>query len=947
MFDFLMVSTRKDKRGVTEIFPKFVVRNPSEDLMIRGGDFYAVWVADKGLWSTSEQDLINLVDRELDIYARENREQFESNGYRVMHMWDSDSGMIDKWHKYCQRQMRDSFHALDEKLVFSNAPVNKEDYASHKLDYPLEAGNTDAWDQMVSVLYSPEERHKIEWSIGSIVSGDSRKLQKFLVFYGDRGTGKSTIIEIIEDLFKGYTSAFDAKALGQAGNRFALEAFKTNPLVAIQHDGDLSHIEDNSRLNSLVSHEKMSVEHKNKALFDAVFKCFLIMGTNRPVKITDAKSGLLRRLIDVAPTGNKIPRTEYNRLRKQINYELGAIAYKCLKIYEEDPNKYDDYIPINMLGATNDFYNFVIDSWPVFKKDDMTTLKSAWAMYKEYAEDAKLKYPMVRSTFKEELKNYFREYTEREMSEDGTRIRNVYRGFRTEKFEMPKDDQPKKPKAPEGWIDLKPQASKLDILLRDCPAQYATEDEKPGQKWANVETTLGDLDTSKTHYVKPPLEHIVIDFDIPDENGEKSLERNLAEANKWPSTYAEVSKSGKGIHLHYIYRGDVKELSRTVDDHIEVKVFTGNSSLRRKLLLCTLQTVSVLTSGLPKKEVKKTLNFDNVQSEKGLRNLIQRNLRKEIHAGTKPSIDFIYKILDDAYKSDLSYDVSDMKNAVTSFAAKSTHQAEYCVKLVSRMKFRSEDQIKSSLHEDEGHPKVFYDVEVFPNLFLVNWKLEGEKNPVVRMINPKPAEIEELMRYRLIGFNCRRYDNHILYARMMGYSNKQLYDLSQRIINGNKGDKGLFFGEAYNVSYTDVYDFASAGNKMSLKKLEIKMGIHHQELGLPWDKPVPEELWPKVAEYCDNDVIATEAAFNFLSADWTARQILSDIAGMTVNDTTNTLTTRIIFGQVRKPQSEFQYRNLAEPVKELEDEVRAFLMDADPEMMEYWAADYEEVNDLG
>lgn len=946
MFDFLMISTRKDKRGVTEIYPKFIIRNPSEDLMIRGGDFYAVWVSDRNLWSTSEQDLINLIDKELDAYARNNRENFES-GVRILHMWDSDSGMIDRWHKYCQKQMRDSFHQMDEKLIFANTPVKKEDYASHKLDYPLEPGNTDAWDQMLGVLYAPEERMKIEWAIGSIVNGDSRKLQKFLVFHGDRGTGKSTVIDIIELLFKGYTAAFDAKAIGQAGNRFALEAFKSNPLVAIQHDGDLSHIEDNSRLNSLVSHEKMTVEQKFKGLYDAAFKSFLIMGTNRPVKITDAKSGLLRRLIDVSPTGNTIPRGEYYQLKKQIGYELGAIAWKCLKIYEEDPNRYDDYVPLSMLGATNDFYNFVVDSWPVFRKEDMTTLKAAWAMYKEYAEDAKVPYPLTRMIFKEELKNYFREYVEREISEDGMRIRNVYRGFKTEKFEPPKEEEKKPAKKPEGWIELKAQSSKLDILLQDCAAQYATEDEKPGQKWANVETTLKDLDTSKTHYVRPPQEHIVIDFDIPDENGEKSLERNLAEANKWPSTYAEVSKSGKGLHLHYIYRGDVKELSRVAGDHIEVKVFTGNSSLRRRLSLCNLLTVSVLTSGLPKKEVKKTVNFDTVQSEKGLRNLIKRNLNKEIHNGTKPSIDFIYKILDDAYKSDLSYDVSDMKNAVTSFAAKSSHQAEYCVKLVSRMKFRSEDQIQSASQEDEGHPKVFYDVEVFPNLFLVNWKLEGEKNPVVRMINPKPAEIEELMRYRLIGFNCRRYDNHILYARMMGYSNKQLYDLSQRIISGSKADKNLFFGEAFNVSYTDVYDFASAGNKKSLKKLEIEMGIHHQELGLPWDQPVPEEMWPKVAEYCDNDVIATEAAFNYLSADWTARQILADLAGMTVNDTTNTLTTRIIFGQVRKPQNEFQYRNLAEPVKELTDEVREFLLDADPEMMAYWAADYEEVGDLG
>lgn len=89
-----------------------------------------------------------------------------------------------------------------------------------------------------------------------------------------------------------------------------------------------------------------------------------------------------------------------------------------------------------------------------------------------------------------------------------------------------------------------------------------------------------------------------------------------------------------------------------------------------------------------------------------------------------------------------------------------------------------------------------------------------------------------------------------------------------------------------------------------------------------------------MAEYCDNDVVSTEAAFNYLSADWTARQILADLAGLTVNDTTNTLTTRIIFGKERKPQSEFNYRNLAEPVLDLDEETYLFLEEACPKMME-------------
>ena len=156
---------------------------------------------------------------------------------------------------YCQKQMKDQFHMLDEKLIFSNSKTGKKDYASKMLNYPLEQGEANSYDKLMSVLYSPAERHKIEWAIGSVVSGDSKRLQKFMVLYGAAGTGKSTVLNIIQQLFDGYYSVFDAKALGSSSNAFALEAFKTNPLVAIQHDGDLSRIEDNTRLNSLVSHE--------------------------------------------------------------------------------------------------------------------------------------------------------------------------------------------------------------------------------------------------------------------------------------------------------------------------------------------------------------------------------------------------------------------------------------------------------------------------------------------------------------------------------------------------------------------------------------------------------------------------------------------------------------------------------------------------------------------
>ena len=948
MLDFLLVSTKSTKKGNIEIYPKFIIKK-SKDLMIRGGDFYAVWNEKQNLWSTDEQDALRLIDECLDIFARENEQNFDGN-VRVLHMWDAESGMIDKWHKYCQKQMRDNFHPLDEKIMFSNAEVKKDDYASKTLPYPLKESETPAYDKLIGTLYSPEERHKIEWAIGSIVQGDSKTIQKFIVLYGAAGSGKSTILNIIQQLFSGYYSVFDARALGSSNNSFALEAFKSNPLVAIQHDGDLSRIEDNTRLNSLVSHELMTVNEKFKATYSSSFKSFLFMGTNKPVRITDGKSGLIRRLIDVTPTGDRVSIGEYRKLMSQIEFELGGIANHCKAVYLENPHYYDEYVPLSMLGASNDFYNFVLDSFYIFKEEDMTTLKAAWEMYKTYCEEAKVPYPYSKRVFKEELKNYFKNYEERGAMENGTRLRNVYTIFRVDKFDTGESQNAQKETS---WIELKKQDSIFDLECSDCPAQYANSDEIPKAKWADVTTKLSELKTGSVHYVRVPENHIVIDFDIKDADGNKNLERNLAAASKWPPTYTEVSKGGKGLHLHYIYDGDVTKLANTYSPEIEIKVFTGLSSLRRKLTKCNDIPIRIISSGLPLKEGDTTVTPKTIKREEKLVELIERNLRKEIHPGTKPSIDFIFKILEDAYNSDLHYDVSFMRKRIFAFAAGSSNHASYCMKRVGAMKFKSKDieegDISEPSHDDspgKNSEIVFFDIEVFPNLTLVMFKFEGLDKPVIPLINPSPTDISDrLLKYRLVGFNNRKYDNHILYALMLGWDNERIYKLSKAIVS--KKENG--FHDAYSLSYTDIFDFSS--KKQSLKKFEIEIEVlveeakqladdgasvseiskrlnapedlvriwiddaystvPHKELGLPWDEPVPEELWPEVVKYCENDVKATEAMFNYRKADFVAREILADLAESTVNSTTNSLTTKFIFGNNRHPQNQFNYRDMA------------------------------------
>ena len=753
----------------------------------------------------------------------------------------------------------------------------------------------------MSTLYIPEERKKLEWAIGAVLNGDAKNIQKFIVIYGEGGSGKSTFLNVLQRLFEGYYTTFEARALTGSSNQFATETFRGNPLVAIQHDGDLSRIQDNTKLNSIVSHEYMTMNEKYKPSYMAKANAFLFMATNQPVKITDAKSGIIRRLIDVRPSGKTVPVTQYHSLVSRIDFELGSIANHCLNVYHKmGKNYYSKYKPMGMILETDIFFNFVETNYYSFIQEDGISLTRAWTMYKEFCEDSLIDYRLPRHRFRDELKSYFSEFIPVTRI-DGKQVRSYYSGFLAEKFKI---DEEKEEEIP-SWIILDKDESLFDKIAKKYPAQYASNRYgTPRDKWANVKSTLKDIDTKQLHYVKLPEKHIVIDFDIRDDEGGKNPELNVLAATDWPPTYAEYSKSGAGLHLHYFWDGDPTLLTRLYSEGIEVKVFSGDASLRRKLSKCNDIPIATISSGIPEKK-KKMINFDIVQSEKGLRDLIVRNLRKEIHPATKPSVDFIYQILEDAYKSDTPYDVRDLRPAVLAFANNSTHQSPYCVKLVSKMKFNSENEsIDLGIYSTDK--VAFYDVEVYPNLFLISWKYPGKDNKCINMINPTPQEIEQLVKMKLIGFNNRRYDNHMLYARYLGYDNEMLFQVSKRIIDGYKR---ALFREAYGLSYTDVYDFTS--KKQSLKKWQLELGIHHQELEFPWDQPVPEENWPQVIEYCNNDVESTEAVFDARQDDFTARKILADLSGLTVNDSTLSHTARIIFGENRKPQSEFNYVDLS------------------------------------
>ena len=906
MLDFIRVIhvNTNTKKHIVEVFPDFINKK-SKVLMVRSGAFYAIFDEKTGLWSYDEYDVVRMVDdairKRVDELKLDFLDSDETTTIRAKLMESDSSGVWAKYKRYL-RNRPDNYIQLDRTLIFDGDKPRREDYVTATLPYRLERMETPAFDRLVSTLYDPEEVEKIQWMIGSLVTNKSRVIQKFFVFFGGPGTGKSTILNIVKSLFPEHSVAFSVKELVGKNNRFSATPFINSPLVALDHEGSLSGIESNGVLNSIVSHDVMSVDVKFKNPLMVRVETMLLIATNLPVKITDSKSGILRRLISISPTGKRLARSEYDTLVSQIGFELGGIAYKARDVFLKlGPKYYEHYMPTDMLYRTNVMFNFVDDNLDLFVGSDYISLKQAWGLYKDFCDRTNITYKLPMYRFRDELKEYFDEFHS-VIRVDGVQVRSVYKNFNLDKIYRTASKQVDT--LPE-WLTLDSTESRLDILLKEQPAQVANEEGNPPRRWDVVETHLEHIDTSKLHYVLPSPNMVVIDFDLKEADGSKSRSLNLIAAAGFPPTYAEFSKSGQGIHLHYIYDGDVTKLSRVYSPGIDVLLPKGKFSIRRQHSLSNDLDVATISGGLPIKEHSTLVSGRTLTTERGLRVMIARNLHKEIHAATKPSIDFINKILHDAYDSGMSYDVSDMKASVLAFAAQSTNNAEYCVELVLKMPFVSDKE--DVLLEDKDKPIVFFDIEVYPNLCLVCWKYSGDDKSVTRMYNPTIEQVEDLVqKTRLIGYNNRRYDNHILYALMLGMTNEQVYNISSRIVSN---DRSAYFREAYRLSYADIYDFAV--KQQSLKAWMIELDIFHMELDIPWDEPLDKDLWGVVGDYCENDVIATEKVFDHLHEDFKARQIMSELSGLSVNSTTTNHMSKIIFGSNKHPQSEFVYPDLS------------------------------------
>ena len=921
--DFLDVSVKKftsNNRTLDyEVSPDFIFGD-AKDLVVKGSKFYAYW--NGSFWDTKQKNLFYDIDSLLWRRARELEDGRPGLRIDVKEIRKASAGKFRLFADFC-KACEASDISFNQKVLFADHKMQRRDYATTQLTYSPQEGEAVAFKELIGTLYLPKELDKILWFMGALFTNKMYKIEKFMYLYGSKGSGKGTVLKIFRMLFEDYCGTIDLKLLTSA-DQFATGQIQEVPLL-IDEDTDISHIYNDTPLLKLTSHETISVNKKFKEPYDVKFIGLLITASNQRYKVRNVDSGITRRAIVVNPSGQKVSHTRYNQLMSQIKYELPYIAHMAISRFEElGFDYYDDYFDVDMAEQTDHIFDFIRSN--AIHMQNGITLKQISELYREYLEDMGWKTDGYKATIKREALRYF-DTMLKDSHVDGTRVNNYFKGFRWN-IAFPEgvvgttkaDDMV----VPDNWLEFDHHNEVFNKLAADYPAQAALRNGNPSEKWDNVVTKLSDIQTNKLHWVKVPLNHVILDFDLKDENGKKNLELNKEAASKFPPTYAEVSKSGQGIHLHYIYDGNVNELDNLVEKNIEIKVYRGKSSLRRIDKASNNLQLSHISSGLPLKEKKDREMYDQIKeityTEKTLRNFVKRQLgmiegKEPSHPNTKPTIDFIAHEIQKAADMGLEYDITDLRHAVFMRAIRSTNNKDYCLAVFQQIPW-------STLRDDDGkteakltnftkiYPKeelVFFDIEVYPNLFVVVWKKYHE-DEFTRWINPTPDQIEYLMTFPLVGFNNRRYDNHILYARLLGSNNMELFTQSHRIINEKNAKSGMY-AAAYELSYTDIYEYSQ--KKQSLKRWEVDLGIKHVEMEIPWDKPVPDELIDTVVEYCVNDVDATEKLFDAIYADYVAREILATIAKGSMNATNNQLTAKFIFGDDPRPQDKFNYVKLA------------------------------------
>ena len=142
-----------------------------------------------------------------------------------------------------------------------------------------------------------------------------------VTFYNQAGhNGKSTFLDCLKSLV-GYdgcmTSSLALLAGGADGGRFGVSNIVGVSLITCEDSDSGAYLKDNSRLKSIISHDAIGVERKNKGMFDYTPHALIVCAANDIPKTRDKGDAWLDRNIYVPFTGQFVGKADDKTIRSE------------------------------------------------------------------------------------------------------------------------------------------------------------------------------------------------------------------------------------------------------------------------------------------------------------------------------------------------------------------------------------------------------------------------------------------------------------------------------------------------------------------------------------------------------------------------------------------------------------------------------------------------------
>jgi phage/plasmid-associated DNA primase len=209
----------------------------------------------------------------------------------------------------------------------------KEDFDIQNLTIPFNKIKTPLFDKLIKYHVNNEEVYNIILCLlGRLFygTGELDNWQCMLFIKGQGNTGKSTLINIIENLFSTRMKGTINSTLEKT---FGLQTLY-NKRIVISPDipVKLSERLDATTLQSMISGESVSVAVKNGEARDVIWKPQLLFAGNFLPDYCD-KSGSVSRRLAIVDMGKKVINKEASLKTKILTEELGLLLVKFVKAY--------------------------------------------------------------------------------------------------------------------------------------------------------------------------------------------------------------------------------------------------------------------------------------------------------------------------------------------------------------------------------------------------------------------------------------------------------------------------------------------------------------------------------------------------------------------------------------------------------------------------------------